>query len=231
NVVGRADAGAVVCEGEKLDAACERQNRPRAHAEHERCDVVRLRDERVAGGHALGNQQFDAAKQFLMLQFLVGETDQRLERRLVAEPVIATHFEHLRADEPFDEPEHVGVGAPLHLAEETLLLDVENVDFVDARQAVGQVLQVRLEEAVADDVAVDVPADAPGHLDAPGVAGRSGGMSGGLHGGTSTGFASDDVSGLSGSSRTQALWRMPRIPAERTEARAKSWGRCPWSSW
>ena len=52
-----------------------------------------------------------------MLQLLVAEPDQGLERDLVAQPVVAAHFQHFGADEALDQPEHVGVGAPLDLAE------------------------------------------------------------------------------------------------------------------
>ena len=45
--------------------------------------------EPVARRHARGDQRLDAAEQLLVLQLLVGEADQRFERRLVAERVAA----------------------------------------------------------------------------------------------------------------------------------------------
>ena len=42
-------------------------------------------DERVARGHVRGHQRFDAAEQLLVLELLVREADERLERDLVAE--------------------------------------------------------------------------------------------------------------------------------------------------
>ena len=57
-----------------------------------------------------------------MLQFLVAEPDQRLERELVAEPIVAADFQDLGGDEPLDQPEHLGVSAPLDLADEALLI-------------------------------------------------------------------------------------------------------------
>ena len=106
-----------------------------------------------------------------MLEFLVGEAHQRLERDLVAQPVVAADLQHLGADEALDQPEHVGVGAALHLREQALLVGREERQLRDLRQAVGQELLAEVEAAAADHVAVDVPADALGHFDALGVAG------------------------------------------------------------
>ena len=63
----------------------------------------------------------DAAEELLVLELLVGEAHEGLERHLVAHPVVAAHLEDLGADEALDEAEHVGVGAALDLAEEALL--------------------------------------------------------------------------------------------------------------
>ncbi len=57
-----------------------------------------------------------------MLQLLVAEPDQRFERNLIAEPVVAAQLQHLGADKAFDQSEHAGVGAALDLAEIPLLL-------------------------------------------------------------------------------------------------------------
>jgi hypothetical protein len=100
-----------------------------------------------------------------VLELFVGEAHQCLERGLVAEPVVAAHFRHLRADEALDEAEHVGVGAALHLAEEALLLGLQERQPADHRQAVGQELPAEVEPAAADDVAVDLEAHALGNLD------------------------------------------------------------------
>ena len=61
-----------------------------------------------------------------MLELLVGEAHQRLERGLVAEPVLAADVEDLGADVALDHAEHVGVGAALHLAEQPLFAVVED---------------------------------------------------------------------------------------------------------
>jgi hypothetical protein len=77
--------------------------------------------EAIAGRHAGADEQLDAPEQLLVLELLVGEADDRLERGLVAEGVVAADLGHLGADEALDQAEHVGVGAALHLAEEARL--------------------------------------------------------------------------------------------------------------
>ena len=57
-----------------------------------------------------------------MLQLLVAEAHQGLERNLIAEPVIAAQFQNLGIDEALDQPEDIGVGAALDLAHEPLLI-------------------------------------------------------------------------------------------------------------
>ena len=47
-----------------------------------------------------------------MLQLLLAEPYQRLERMLVAKPVVVAQLQHLGVDEPLHEPEHVGIGTP-----------------------------------------------------------------------------------------------------------------------
>ena len=84
----------------------------------------------------VGGQALDAAEELLVLELLVGEAHQRLERDLVAEPVLAAHFEHLGADEALDQAEHVGVGAALDLAEEAPLVRREEVEL--ARPSTGR---------------------------------------------------------------------------------------------
>jgi hypothetical protein len=53
-----------------------------------------------------------------MLELFVTETDEGLERDLVAEPMVAADLEDLRVDETLDEAEQVDIGAALHLAED-----------------------------------------------------------------------------------------------------------------
>ena len=93
-----------------------------------------------------------------MLQLLVAEPDQRLERDLVAEPVVAAQLEHLGADEALDQPEHVGVSAPLDLAEKDPLGRREEVEPARQREPVGQELVGAVEPPAANDVGLDVPA-------------------------------------------------------------------------
>ena len=84
-------------------------------------DVVGVDVEAIAGGQDVADHRVDAAEQLLVLQLLVAEADQRLERDLVAEPVVAAQLEHLGVDEALDQAEDVGVGAALDLAHEPLL--------------------------------------------------------------------------------------------------------------
>ena len=79
-----------------------------------------------------------------MLQLLVAEPDQRFERDLVAEPMVAAQLQDLGADKALDQPEHVGVGAALDLAEIALLVRREEVERARQGKPVGQ-------ELVGDD--------------------------------------------------------------------------------
>jgi hypothetical protein len=155
---------------EKLDHGCEGKHRPRRFAEDEPCDVVRPRDEAIAGGHLGADEPLDAPEKLLVLELLVREAHKRLERRLVAKAVLGAHFDHLRADEALDEAEHVRVRAPLHLGEEDSFFLREEVELADFRKAVRQEFLRKIELAPTDDVAVDVPADALGHCEAPRIA-------------------------------------------------------------
>ena len=114
------DAGAVVRLGEELDVAGEAQHRPGRGAEHGLRHLVGLREERVGAGHAVRDHRLEAAEELLVLELLVGEAHEGLQRHLVAHPVVAAHLQDLGADEALDEAEHVGVGAALDLAEEAL---------------------------------------------------------------------------------------------------------------
>ena len=113
-----------------------------------------------------GDHRLDAAEQLLVLQLLVGEAHQRLERDLVAEPVVAADLEHLGADVALDQAEDVGVGAALDLAHQALLVGAEEIELADLGEPVGQELLREIELAAADHVAVDVPANALGNFDA-----------------------------------------------------------------
>ena len=100
-----------------------------------------------------------------MLELLVAEADQGFERRLVPEPVIAAHFEHLRVDEALDQTEQVGVGAALHLAQQAALGLTKETELIDFRQSTGEEPLCKVELPAADHVGVDVPADALGGAD------------------------------------------------------------------
>ena len=104
-----------------------------------------------------------------MLQLFVGEANQRLERVLVAEPVVAAHFEDLGADVTLDQTEDVGVRASLDLRQQAALVGAEEWHPVDERQAVRQELLREVEFSMPDDVAIDVPPDPLGDHDGTGV--------------------------------------------------------------
>ncbi|MDT4870863.1 hypothetical protein FQZ97_1059600 [compost metagenome] len=123
-----------------------------------------------------------------MLQLFVGEAHDGFQRGLVAEPVVAAYLQHLRADEALDQAEHVGVGAALHLAQESVLGRAQEGQFVGQRQTVGQEGVGQVECSAAYHVAVDVPADAFGDFDGLGVAWDVQGGGWGLHGVSSRGW-------------------------------------------
>ena len=101
-----------------------------------------------------------------MLQLLVAEPHQCLERDLVAEPVIVAQFEHLGVDEALDQPEDVGVGAALDLAHEPLFAGRQRGERIGERKAVRKKFVRGIEAAPADDVLLDIPSHPLGCLDA-----------------------------------------------------------------
>jgi hypothetical protein len=86
---------------------------------------IGLWHERVACGHAFGAHELDAAEELLVLDLLVAQAHECLQRRLVAERMLAADLEDLRADEALAQAEHVGVGARLDLAHEARLAFAE----------------------------------------------------------------------------------------------------------
>ena len=94
-----------------------------------------------------------------MLQLLVAEPDQRFERDLITEPVIAAQLQHLGADKALDQSEHAGVGATLYLAEIPLFLRRQGNHSPDEGEPVGQEFVGEIELAATDDIGLDVPAD------------------------------------------------------------------------
>src|SRR5437764_4083322 len=103
-----------------------------------------------------------------MLQFLFAEPDQRFERGLVAEPMIAAQLEDLGIDETLDEAEHVGVGAALHLTEIAMVVGREERECARQRKPVREKFVGEIEPPAADDVGLDVPANPLGGSDAAG---------------------------------------------------------------
>ena len=55
-----------------------------------------------------------------MRQLLVAEAYQRLERVLVAQPIVAADFEQFCGNEALNQAEDIGVGAALDLAHQAL---------------------------------------------------------------------------------------------------------------
>ena len=116
------DALAIVELREQLDIQRQCQHRPCTLAEHGMGDGVGVDVEAIAVGQNVAEHRLDAAEQRLVLQLLVAEPDQRLERDLVAEPVIVAQFKDLGVDEALDQPKDIGVGAALDLAHEPLFI-------------------------------------------------------------------------------------------------------------
>jgi hypothetical protein len=171
-----------VLQGEELDVAGERQHGPGRLRQHDVRDLVGIGHARVTGRHLGSGQLLDAAEELLVLQLLVAEPHQALQRELVAEPVVARQLQHLGVDEALDQAEQVGVGSALDLAQEALLVLRQEGELVRVREAVRQELVAQVEAPTADHVAIDLPAGAPGGGEAAREALAVGGGQDGLHG-------------------------------------------------
>jgi hypothetical protein len=101
-----------------------------------------------------------------MLQFFVAEPDQRLQRDLIAEPVLVAQFKDLGIDEALDQSKHIGIGPALNLTDEALFIGGQRGECVGHRQRVGEKFVGGIETAPPDHVLVDVPADSLGRLNA-----------------------------------------------------------------
>jgi hypothetical protein len=99
-----------------------------------------------------------------VLQFLVAEPNQRLERNLVAEPMILAQFKHLGVDEALDQPKDVGVGAALDLAHKPLFIGRQGRERIGQGKPVRQELVGGIKVAPPDDVLVDIPSHPLGYL-------------------------------------------------------------------
>ena len=160
------DALAIVELSEQLDVQRQCQHRPGALAEHGAGDGVGVDVEAIAVGQHIADHRVDAAEQRLVLQLLVAEPNQRLERNLVAEPVIVAQFEDLGIDEALDQPEDIGVGAALDLAHEPLFVGRQGRERIGQGKPVRKELVGGIEAAPPDYVLVDVPAHPLGRLNA-----------------------------------------------------------------
>ena len=129
-------------------------------------DGVGIDVEAIAVGQNVADHRVDAAEQRLVLQLLVAEPNQRLERNLVAEPMIVAQFQDLGIDEALDQPKDIGVGAALDLAHEPLFIGRQGRERVGQGQPVRKELVGGIEAAPADDVLVYVPAHPLGRLNA-----------------------------------------------------------------
>src|SRR5206468_2559057 len=112
------------------------------------------------------DHRLDPPKQLLVLQLFVGEANQRLERALIAQPVVVAYLEDLGAYEALDQAEDVGVRTSLDLRQQAALVGTEERHPVNERQAVREEFLREVEFAMANHVAIDIPSDALGYLDA-----------------------------------------------------------------
>lgn len=101
-----------------------------------------------------------------MLQLLITEPNQRLERDLVAEPVLVAQFQNLGIDEALNQPKDIGVGAPLNLAHKPLFISREACESVGQREPVRKELVGGVEAATSDYIVLNVPAHPLGRLNA-----------------------------------------------------------------
>ena len=160
------DALAVMELGEQFDVERQRQHRPGRLAKHGAGDAVGVDVEAITFRQHLADHCVDPAEQGLVLEFLVAKAHQRLERDLVAEPVIVAQLQNLGVDEAFDQAEDVGVGPALDLADEPLLAGRQRREGVCQHKPVGKEFVGGVEAASPDHVLLDLPAHPLGRLDA-----------------------------------------------------------------
>ena len=115
------DALPVVELHEQLDVQREHEHRPGALGEHGAGNRVGIDVEAIAGRHRLAHHRFDAPEQGLMLDLLVAEPHQGLQRVLVAQCVMPAHIDELGRDKALDQAKDVGVSASLDLADKARL--------------------------------------------------------------------------------------------------------------
>jgi hypothetical protein len=101
-----------------------------------------------------------------VFQLLVAEPYERLERNLVAEPVILAQFQNLGIDETLDQTKHIGVGAALYLTDEPLFVGRQRRERIRQRKPVWKKLIGGIEAAPPDHILVDVPTNPLGRLNA-----------------------------------------------------------------
>src|SRR4029077_9671046 len=102
----------------------------------------------------------------LMFQLLVAKAYQRLERNLVAEPVILAQFQDFGIDEALDQPKDIGVGAALDLTDVPLFIGRQGRERIRQRKPVWKKLLGGIEAASPDHVLVDVPTNPLGRMNA-----------------------------------------------------------------
>src|SRR5262245_32128988 len=160
------DALAIVELREQLDVESQRQHGPGTLAEHRMGNRIGVDVEAIAFGQNVTDHRVYAAEQRLVLQFLVAESDQRLESNLVTEPVIMAQLQDLGIDETLNQTKNIGVGAALDLAHEPPFSSRQSRERISERKAVGQKFLRHTETPPSDDILVDVPADALGGFNA-----------------------------------------------------------------
>jgi hypothetical protein len=120
-------------------------------------DGVRIDVKAIPRGQYIADHRVDAAEQRLVLQLLITEPNQRLERNLVAEPMIVAQFQDLGIDEALDQPKDVGVGASLDLAHEPFFIRRQGPERIRKREPVREELVSGIEAAPPDHVLLDAP--------------------------------------------------------------------------
>src|ERR1700746_653200 len=129
-------------------------------------DAVGIDVEAITGGQNITDHRVDKAEQCLVLQLLVAEPYQRLERNLVAEPVILAQFQDLGIDEALDQTKDIGVGAALYLTDEPHFIGRQGRERIRQRKPVWKKLVGGIETAPPDHILVDVPTNPLGRLNA-----------------------------------------------------------------
>ena len=132
------DALTVMKLGKQLDIQRQRQHRPGTFAKNRTGDGIVVDVKPVTAGQNVTGHRVHEAEQSLVFQLLVAEPYQRLERDLIAEPMILAQLKDLGVDETLDQTKDIGVGAALDLADVALFIGRQGSERIGQSQPVDE---------------------------------------------------------------------------------------------